>query len=234
MRLRDETPPPPPIPSAVQAQDEAVLLEWVAAPSQDLHAFHVYRSDDENGTYSWLGGKTVEEPPTLPVDLPAPYAPAAPCSCDAIPLVPHEGMNAGTFLDKNADPKHVYWYRITAVDKDGNENKPGDSVPYSTFTFKSSGPPTPLITSIQPLIDECGLRISWAPAYDPAQHMGFVIYRGPSAGGEFRQVGRMVTGGSWVDDTVNVNVNYWYRVQALDIDGRPSTLSPAVKGSYTE
>jgi fibronectin type 3 domain-containing protein len=232
-RLRDETPPPPPIVIAVQARDDAIYLEWIAAPSQDLGYFHVYRSKKETEGYVWIGGKTVEEPPTLPSSLTAPIEYTAICSCDVIPLVAHEGMNAGSFLDKRADPKIVYWYKVAAVDQNGNQNKLDKSVPYSTFTFKTLGPEKPVIT-VQALSDSCGLEISWTPAFDPSKHLGFIVFRGPTQTGIYRQISQIVQADAFVDSTVNSNVHYWYKVQALDIDGRPSELSLPQKGSYEE
>ena len=47
MRLLEQTAPPAPIVTGLRARDNAVLVEWIASPVQDLKAFHVYRSDDE-------------------------------------------------------------------------------------------------------------------------------------------------------------------------------------------
>ena len=231
-RLRDETPPPPPIPTTVQARDNAVFLEWIAAPSQDLAVFHVYRSEQESADYKWIGGITVEEPPTPPAEITEPFRPSAPVGCDKIPLVPHEGMNSGTFIDKTPNPKKIYWYKITSVDQNGNENKLDKSVPYSTFTFKSSGPPQPSIVLIKKSTSECGLEISWTPTFDRDHHLGFVVFRSSTEPGIYRQISPIVQGNFYLDATVNENVTYWYKVLAFDKDGRPSKLSMPQKGAY--
>jgi len=228
-RLRDETPPPPPIITAVQARDEAVYLEWVAAPSQDLGVFHIFRSLKETTDYVWIGGITVEEPPATPVVLTAPFAPSSPCDCDDIPLVAHEGMNAGSFTDKNADPKTVYYYKVLSVDQNGNESKIEEAIPYSTFTFKISGPVAPSITSITGLSESCGLHLVWTPNFDAAHHKGFVIFRSSSEFGIYRQISDILVKSEYVDLLINKNVNYWYKVQSYDLQGRPSVLSASYK-----
>ncbi|MCK4694251.1 MAG: hypothetical protein KAT74_00740, partial [Candidatus Cloacimonetes bacterium] len=80
----------------------------------------------------------------------------------------------------------------------------------------------------------CGLEISWTPAFDPSEHLGFIVFRGPTQTGIYRQISQIVEADAFVDSTVNSNVHYWYKVQALDIDGRPSELSLPQKGSYEE
>ncbi|MBN2356279.1 hypothetical protein JXO59_09205 [candidate division KSB1 bacterium] len=225
-RLRDETPPPPPIVSALQARDNEIYIEWVDAPCQDLGAFHVYRAEQETGTYKWVGGVTVVEPPALPVYLTAPFKPAMPCGCDSIPLVPHEGMKSGSFTDKQADPNTIYWYRVTSVDQNGNEHDPQKSVPYSTFTFRSLGAAKPtIILPIGKVATGCGLELKWTPMYNAAEHMGFVVYRSDSETGIYRQISPILQTNTYIDDTIHASVTYWYKIQAFDKLGRTSQLS---------
>jgi hypothetical protein len=231
-RLRDETPPPPPIITAIQARDEAIYLEWIAAPSQDLGVFHIYRSLEEETDYTWIGGITVEEPPTPPVDLSEPFAPASPCSCDIIPLVAHEGMNAGFFYDKKVDPKTVYYYKVLSVDQNGNESSINEAIPYSSFTFKFSGPSQPQITSIENLSDDCGLDIRWIPQFQAAIHLGYIVFRSSSETGIFRQISPLLNTSQYTDKTVNKGINYWYKIQSLDLEGRPSLLSNSYQAKY--
>ena len=46
-RLLERTPPPVPVMTGLRGGNHGVLVEWVASPTQDLRAFHVYRSDKE-------------------------------------------------------------------------------------------------------------------------------------------------------------------------------------------
>ncbi len=232
-RLRDETPPPTPIVSALQARDEKIYIEWIAAPCQDLGAFHIYRSEQENGTYRWIGGVSVEEPPASPVYLSAPYRPTTPCGCDSIPLVPHEGMKAGSFIDKTALSNTIYWYRVTSVDQNGNELDPQQSVPYSTFTFKAVGDAKPVIKlPINKVTSGCGLELQWTPVFDASEHMGFVVFRSNSETGVYRQISPIIKANSYIDTAINAKVTYWYKVQAYDSLGRPSQLSAAASAVF--
>lgn len=233
-RLRDETPPQPPIITAVQARDRSIYLEWIAAPSQDLGAFHVYQSVQEDNGYTWVGGMTVEEPPTPPTDLTTPFAPATPCGCDEIPLVAHAGMNAGSFLHKDIDPKTIFWYKVTSVDQNGNESKLAESIPYSTFTFQLDGPQMPAITTIASSADSCGLILKWTPGFDPVKHLGFMVFRSPVEHGLYRQLSGFLTQNEYTDATIHKDITYWYKVQAFDLQGRPSRLSPALSGKYSD
>jgi hypothetical protein len=232
-RLRDETPPAGPIISGLQAQDRAIRIEWIAAPCQDLGAFHVYRAEKETGPFVWAGGVTVEKPPAIAQNLIVPYKPPAACSCDSIPLITHDGMNAGSFLDKKVNPKIIYWYKVVSVDQNGNESALAEATPYSTFTYTATGPAQPVITSApQKTTGRCGLQITWTPAYNSGQHKGFVVFRSRNENGLFHQISPMLQTSTFVDSTVNTSVAYWYQVQAFDLIGRPSKAATPVMGMY--
>ncbi len=232
-RLLDETPPPLPVVSGMQAQDGAIYIEWLAAPIQDLGAFHVYRAEKESDPYHWVGGMTVVKPPAVSTPLALPFKPAKPCGCDSIPLVAHEGMHAGAFLDKQVEPKKIYWYKVTSVDQNGNDARPDHAVPYSTFTFSSSGPARPVITPpIGKYAGRCGLEIKWSPVFDMTQHKGFVVFRGRTETGAYRQISPFVKTSAFVDSTIHASNTYWYKVQAFDVNGQPSVLSLPQSGKY--
>lgn len=231
-RLRDKTPPPLPIISGMQAQDQAVRLEWIAAPLQDLGAFHIYRAEKQNDPYVWIGGVTVEKPPATPKLLHAPFAPGKPCGCDSIPLTAHSGMKSGSYQDAKVEAKKIYWYKVTAVDQNGNEAKPEKAVPYSTFTFSSTGPQQPVIAvPIAKTAGRCGLEIKWSPPFNADRYLGFVVFRSPDENGLYRQLGPMVQTSSYIDSTVNVHAAYWYKVQGFGSSGQPSQTSLPQKGT---
>ncbi len=232
-RLLDETPPPLPIVSGMQAQDGAINIEWIAAPIQDLGAFHVYRADKETDPFLWVGGMTVVKPPAVSTPLGAPFKPAKPCGCDSIPLVAHTGMKSGAFLDKHVDAKKIYWYKVTSVDQNGNDAKPDRAVPYSSFTFSSSGPARPVIaTPINKISGGCGLEIKWSPAFVDTLHLGFVLFRSATETGNYLQKSPILQTNSYVDSTIYAGSTYWYKVQAYNLQGQPSMLSLPQKGKY--
>jgi len=231
-RLRDKTPPEPAIISGLLARDAAVRVEWIGAPVQDIGAYHVYRADAEEGPYKWVGGATVEVPPTPPATLLAPYAPSA-LRCATIPQVTRDDMSTGSFLDTRVDPKRIYWYTVVGVDQVGNETPLAQAVPVSTFTFATAPPAEPTIGSVTAEHDPCGLMVRWTPPFDSTEHLGFLVYRSRTTGGPFLQVGSLVQGQEYFDTAVAKGVIYWYRVARLDLRGEVSKPSPAVWGRYT-
>jgi fibronectin type 3 domain-containing protein len=174
----------------------------------------------------------VEEPPATPIVLTIPYTPAAPCDCDEIPLVAHEGMNAGSYTDKGVEPKQIYYYKVLSVDQNGNESKLDEAIPYSTYTFKISGPAQPQIISVSSLADSCGLLLQWTPEYDGEEHLGYVVFRSSSQNGIYRQISPLIATSQYNDEDINKGVFYWYKVQSLDPDGRPSRLSDPYKAKF--
>lgn len=233
-RLRDRTPPDAAIISSLFARDQAIRIEWVGPPVQDIRAYHVYRSDTETGTYKWIGGMTVEPPPTLPHMLSAPYAAPAAVGCNQIPLIAIDSMSIGSFVDKNVDPKAFYWYKVVGIDQSGNEAPLAKAAPMSTFTFSTRQPPIPSITSVTgTTAAPWALVIRWTPAFDPAQYKGFAIFRSDTADGLYRQRGTLLTQAEYQDDQVVRNATYWYKVVVLDKTGQVSQLSAAASGTLT-
>ena len=230
-RLYEETPPPVPIVSALKARNEAVLIEWIASPVQDLRAFHVYRSDEENGALTWVGGALTDG--TVLADRWAGIKP----KCEEIPAEAKPPAVRACFLDTGVEPNRVYWYRVSALDWLGNESEGADlmRIPaVSTFTFSTDRPPTPVVAapgSAMPA-EGCGLEVRWDPAFDGATLKGFLVFRSTAAGGPYRQVSGVVQGNEFADEGALRGTDYWYRVQAVDPGGRTSDASAPVKYRY--
>ncbi|MEP7235330.1 MAG: hypothetical protein ABI778_08550, partial [Ignavibacteriota bacterium] len=165
-RLRDKTPPPPGIIAGLFSRDSAVRIDFIGQPIQDIAAYHIYRSDSAHGSYHWVGGMTVEPPPAVGHVLHAPYHAPAVVGCDSIPLVSNPYMSAGTFLDRKADRKKIYWYKVLGIDRNGNESPIDSAVEMSTFTFASNREAPPTVSSIAAVEGPCALHLSWSPAYD--------------------------------------------------------------------
>ncbi len=225
-RLRDKTPPEPGIISGLFALDSAIQVDYIGPPIQDIAAYHIYRSEDEEfGTYKWVGGMTVVPPPDIGVPLDSPYVPPPVVECDVIPLVSNEYMSAGTFIDSSVTPKQIYWYKALGVDQNGNETHVDSAVAISTFTFATQRAAPPEITGILPVDDPCALEISWSPPYDPNTMIGFVVFRSTNESGPYYQLDNIVEGNSFSNNSVARNIEYWYRVALLKKDGSLSQLS---------
>ena len=229
-RLYEETPPPAPIISGLKAKNNSVFVEWVSSPVQDLRAFHVYRSEKENDTPIFVACIFLDGTVS-----PIPWAGMHP-SCDDIPADPDPTAVFGSFMDKGLEPNQVYWYRVAAVDWLGNESERGDieAIPaISTFTYSKDLPGTPTVlppTTAAP--SGCGLVVRWTPFFDPAELLGFIVFRSTSLGGAYRQVSPVVEGNEFVDQSAIRGITYWYRVQSMDLTGKLSEPSAAVEYSY--
>lgn len=236
-RLRDKTPPEPALIAGLFARDDAIRIEWIGPPTQDIRAYHVYRAlgkepqvEPNPGDFQWVGGMTVEPPPGVPVELAAPYKATQPANCGVIPVATSEYMSHGAYLDKSADAKEVYWYKVVGIDYDGNEGDLKPAVPVSTFTFSSQLATTPTIASISAEEDPCALVLTWAPAFDANKHIGFVVFRSRDKFNGYNQIADLVQENAYVDTQVAHGVEYWYRVALLDKAGTVSQMTPPISG----
>ncbi len=228
-RLYEESPPPAPILSGLKARNNGVLVEWIASPIQDLKAFHVYRSHKEVDSPVFMGcvflDGTIDTKPWTGLEP----------TCEDIPAVLEPDMAKGSFLDATAEPNTTYWYRVSALDWLGNESEGADlsRLPaVSTFTYSTDRPPAPSILpqAASPMAGR-GLLVRWNPAYH-AELQGFLVFRGNSQSGPYRQVSSLLLENSFEDPSAVHASDYWYRVQAVDQRGKLSEPSSPVRHSY--
>ena len=229
-RLYEETPPPVPIIAGLKAQNNSVLIEWIASPIQDLRAFHIYRSEKEYDEPKFRGCVLIDG--TTQTD---PWTGMSP-RCEDIPAEPDPDTVKGSFLDDKVEPNKVYWYRVSALDWLGNESEGEDlkEIPaVSTFTYSIDIPDTPTVLPDEgTTTEECGLIIRWNPEYDPNQIDGFIVFRALSQNGVYRQVSTTLKENKFSDISAIKNTEYWYRVQTIDKNGKLSTPSQPVKYQY--
>jgi len=228
-RLREKTPPPVPVMTGLRARNNAVLVEWASSPVQDLRAFHVYRSDSELDPPKFLA--CVFTDGTVSTTR---WTGAVP-SCDAVPAVLDPLAAVGSYLDQTAEPHHVYWYRVSALDWLGNESEGAQlaNIPSSsTFTYTTDLPVTPSVAPpTTAVVAGCGLDVSWSPVFDPVALKGFVVFRAAS-GDSYRQVSPLLDTNSFRDPSARRGVDYLYRVQSLDHTGVLSKPSSPVLHRY--
>ena len=230
-RLYEETAPPAPIITALKARNNAVHIEWISSPLQDLKAFHVYRSEDEDGPLEFLGcvflDGSIQSDPWEGVDR---------CACDDIPAVLSPDAITASFLDKKAKPHQVYWYRVSALDWLANESESDDllNLPaVSTFSYSKDLPAVPVVKPTpSQTVEGCGLQVAWSPIFDPSKFMGFVVFRSTTQSGQYLQVSDIVEGNVFTDPSARRGTSYWYCVQAVGKDGKLSEASAAVRYQY--
>jgi hypothetical protein len=227
--LHEKTPPEAPVLTALRARNDGVQLEWIGAPVQDLHAFHVYRADSATAAPTFLA--CVFTDGTVSDHRWSGLVP----SCSAVPAVADPLAARGTFLDPDAEPHQIYWYRIAALDWLGNESEGADltAIPAdSTFTFTSDLPVTPTVLPPLPSpADDCGLEVAWYPLYDPSDVHGFVVFRA-AASQPYRQVSGILSANTFSDATARRGVDYSYQVQSIGLDGILSEPSAPVLHHY--
>lgn len=229
-RLYEETPPPVPIITALKARDGAVQIEWISSPIQDLRAFHVYRSDRENDLPVFVGCILSDGSP-----YPGRWEGMKP-DCSEIPAEANLLAVQGSYLDRSVQPNNIYWYRVSALDWLGNESESADLtvIPaISTFTYDRSFLGSPAVLPpgvVEP--DGRGLLVTWTPAFDPLKCKGIFVFRSRSNGGDYRQVSELVQADHFEDPSALRGKNYWYRVQAMALDGTLSRPSAPVCYRY--
>jgi hypothetical protein len=234
-RLHDLTAPDPALISGLFAQADQIRVEWMGPPTQDTRAYHVYRAEGTNPAkepeitaYQWVGGMTVELPPTLPKVLTSPYTAPGLATCDKISVQATPWMSEGFFEDKNIQPRHTYWYRVAGIDYDGNETKLDKAAPISTFSFTKKTIPAPSLDVLTKQPDLCAVLLHWSPAFDPANQLGFIVYRSNSASGVFTPiVVSPLPSNKFTDNGVVRGVTYWYKIGLLMKNGRLSELTAA-------
>jgi len=233
-RLRDKTPPEPALISGLFARDAAIRVEWIAPPTPDTRAYHVYRADEVTpqvepspGDFKWVGGMTVEQPPATPVSLSEPYRPMGLSTCDVIPVEGTDAMSKGFLVNTGVEKHKVYWYKVVGIDYDGNEGPLNKAVAVSTFTFQTQPGAAPLMETLVQQSDTCGIRLQWLPAFDANLHQGFVLYKSLDASGPFIQATSLLTANTFLDRQVVKGRKYWYKLAIVQRDGKMSEITSA-------
>jgi len=215
--------------TALRARNNAVLVEWISSPVQDLRAFHVYRSDAELDPPRFLACVFTDGSVSA-----TPWSGLVP-SCDDVPAVLDPLAASGSYLDATAEPHHVYWYRVSALDWLGNESEGSrlsDIPSSSTFTYTTDLPITPTVfLPTATVAAGCGLTVSWHPPFDPASLAGFVVFRATS-GGSYRQVSGILDTNDFTDPSARRGIDYLYCVQSIDHTGLLSHPSLPVPHRY--
>jgi len=212
-RLREKTPPHPPVISGLKARDGAIKVKWVAPPVQDLFGFMVERADDTTGPWERISDELKFPEVVQCEDIPVTNAWAA----DSI----------FSFLDTTVAAQKVYYYRVKGADCGGNIGEASAYV--ETYTFDFSGPPTPTNVTVSSLLGECALRIEWEPNFD-AKDYGFVVFRSLSSNKDYLQMSPVIEGNEFIDRKITAGKQYYYRIQYFGKDGSSSSLSTPASG----
>lgn len=228
-KLYEEIPPPVPVITRMKARDNAVLIEWTSSPVQDLRCFHIYRSSRENEIAEFVACVFSDASPTST----KPWTGVEHPRCEDIPADPDPVSVAMSFVDTTLDPNKIYWYRVSALDWLGNESS-GNNIllipAVSTFTYSCGSAPQPIVTSpSESVVSGCARLIRWNPAYDATKLTGFIVFRSTKRDGAYRQISPVVKSNRFTDNSALQGIRYWYRVQAIDLNGKLSEASQPVQ-----
>jgi hypothetical protein len=216
-KLREETPPAPPVLAGLKARNGAVKVEWIPSPVQDLFGFIVERAEKDTGDY-----KRISDSLIFPTAI----------DCEDIPATNIWAADSVfSFIDTTVEEKKVYWYRVRAADYGGNMGNP--SIPLETYTYNIYPPPTPTDINITQPSDKCALLIEWKPEYDKKEYYGFVIFRSSNSTNGYRQISTFIKGNKFLDNKIIANKDYYYKIQYFAKNGNRSLVSTAKNGKAT-
>ncbi|WP_432535058.1 pectinesterase family protein [Kineococcus arenarius] len=121
------------------------------------------------------------------------------------------------FTDKGAPAGFTSTYRVTAVDRTGNESVPVDA---TALRRDKTDPGTP--TGLVATAAADGIALDWADGTD-ADLAGYVVSRATGTSSSYKALtGTPVTASAWTDTTAVAGTAYTYRVTAVDLSGNDS------------
>ncbi|GAB7192915.1 hypothetical protein NUM3379_36240 [Kineococcus sp. NUM-3379] len=126
------------------------------------------------------------------------------------------------YSDTTAPAGVVSHYRVTAVDRSGNESA---AVTVSAVRRDTTAPA--VVTGLSASGDANGVVLDWADSTE-ADLAGYVVSRASGAGGTWaRLTATPVTGSAFTDTTAPAGVVSYYRVSAVDTSGNTSATASA-------
>jgi|GEM_PF-610557 len=229
--LVDKTAPPPASVARFSHEENRIVVRATTLPVQDLIGFHLYRTTDTNATYSFVKTMLLDLA-TMRLserDQKYTYTESAPPSCELIPqgaLV--AGMNV-EFIDDSVVPYVPYWYKVTTVDRSGNESLLGEAVNQATFTYGRKDLDSVSI-SVVPDATGNSLQINLSCATPPGDIYSYALFRASSRDGQYRQLGGESGSPTFIDTSVLRGVSYWYKGIVFLRDQRYTNLSSPAEG----
>lgn len=126
-----------------------------------------------------------------------------------------------TFTDRSVSGNTDYWYRIQTIDSSENVSVVSDFVQITTPARGAVGGPTQP-TGLSGKTANGRVDLSWNPASAGAGVANYKITRSGKVVGT-------ATSTNWTDTNVTPGNDYWYRITAVDNNGRSSTMSDWIR-----
>jgi pectin methylesterase-like acyl-CoA thioesterase len=112
------------------------------------------------------------------------------------------------------------FYKVTAVDKTGNE-----SAPVSASGVRKDGTRPVAVKSLTAVRTDSGITLDWADNTE-ADLAGYVVTRATTSGGTYTKLtATPVKPSSFEDDTATAGGSYYYKVTAVDFGGYASSAA---------
>ena len=200
VRSRDTTPPRTPRITkafaghhdANESGDRCVTLRWVANRERDFEAYRVYRTDDPDAARD--------------VRLMDDRGSVAP-----------SGVTECVWTDADVPPFRTQYYRVVAIDRDGNVSEPSASAAVRAYDDARPDPPTWNPTTVDAQTGEATL--SWRLA--APDHRSLVQRRAVGETDWTNLTGWLDVGGDSASDARRtIGEQYDYRVLVVADDGR--------------
>ena len=230
--LIDVVSPSPGFITNLVPKDNQIIVQVMSPPAQDLAGFYLYRRSDSSSPFTFVealmysssAGSFVATTQKLPVQH------ETPISCDLIPL---GAMVEGAFTEFTQDSildRRTQWYKVTVVDRNGNESSVDSTTDVGTFTYGRTIQPDLFIRDIQVSADGGHLLIYPAHTHTPKVIKNYALYRSDSENGLYQQIGATVMTNVPSDRSARRGRRYWYKFMVTFEDGTYSNLSPAKEG----
>jgi subtilisin family serine protease len=200
---------------------ESLLDSWVPSAPSGL----VAELDDGAAVLDWddssephLAGYHVYRSTDLDAPVPWTRQTASPVS-------------QSSFVDGGLQPGGSYHYYVTALDDRGRE---GPASATASVAVVDSTPPPGVPSGL--VAADVGTGGAVAVAWDPVVGAaGYLLHRGTAAAGPYSVVtGSALSSTEFTDTGLVDGITYYYRVSAVDGEGRESELSAAVSVTPTD
>ncbi len=130
------------------------------------------------------------------------------------------------YTDNTVTNDSTYFYRITAVDLDGDESEYSNEVEVTPYNSIPAAP-----QNLTALGDNQQVTLSWSPNSED-NLASYNIYRGSTSPAQTLLATVTVTSSpdtTYTDNTVTTDSMYFYRITAVDLDGDESGYSNEVE-----
>ncbi len=202
VRLPDHTPPGAPVITGITLSDDGpadgIELTWAAPPEPDVAGYYVYRREDSANAAT--NGDSGDAPMGKRI-------------------TPKPGTRPG-LVDRSVVSGVRYGYRVTAIDRSGNEGPPSRWVTQrARLRVTDTGP----LDNVRVITNKKGHPVvKWTGRNTP-QIRGYRVLRGDSPAPGV-QISPLLEGNTFVDRSP-LPGPAWYRVQALYRNGLASEPS---------